>query len=657
MLTYVAVVDGKPRYVSTRFNSLAGEGINTVSDVTSNNVWSLYYDGAPSTLYDATSGQYVAAFADRRAGPPQIFTSKFVPSPIVSCPAPPPEPLYVTDAFNTTNIALWNYTANQTANYSYCGGQVVQNRATNGTSYSTLIRTTYSISNRKALKFDFKFDQADPGSLFILQTLNDVNSYRIYAFGGSVYFISRTNSGAYTPARTMFDAVRTDSWYHIEYELDDAVGLKITLTELATGKTATLTQPVPAGQSWRLLNYILRGTSYMDNYVETEMAGNVTMSLIATQPTTGTFLIERPITVAVQLSNTNNLGGFEFTLGYSPTQLAVEAISIGTLPTATGRSFVALPPTIDNANGSATFGAYSTGYTPTGVTGSGVLAYVRVRPLIDGAIPLNITDAQVMSVLEVPAAVARQGTVFAVGNTCLGDFDQDRDIDIVDVQGVAYRWDSVTGQSRYLLRYDTERDGDIDIQDVQRVASRWGTRCPGAVSQSASFRAQGRTQRLVELGSPALALQLENSSVKSGDLIRVAVTADQAAQLRAYQFSLALPSDTLEFIGYDASPDMTPDGYWVNLPTLNEDGVVTIGAYSLGESPATATSPLGWLLFRATKTGAVELNLDNIQLVDKNMKAIDVPSATLQVSVSDSGVSWRKTFIPIVTFDVVAKDN
>lgn len=54
------------------------------------------------------------------------------------------------------------------------------------------------------------------------------------------------------------------------------------------------------------------------------------------------------------------------------------------------------------------------------------------------------------------------------------DLDADGDVDIADVQIIAGRWGSFTGEPSYQTTFDLDHDGDIDIADVQKIAGQWG---------------------------------------------------------------------------------------------------------------------------------------------------------------------------------------
>lgn len=110
-------------------------------------------------------------------------------------------------------------------------------------------------------------------------------------------------------------------------------------------------------------------------------------------------------TVSVTISNAANLGAFEFGLHYSPTVAQVESVAVGEFPGSTGRSVVALGPSVDNETGALTFGAITLGADPPGPNGGGVLATIRMRAIANGASPLTLSDLKYADIDNVPGAV------------------------------------------------------------------------------------------------------------------------------------------------------------------------------------------------------------------------------------------------------------
>lgn len=110
-------------------------------------------------------------------------------------------------------------------------------------------------------------------------------------------------------------------------------------------------------------------------------------------------------TVSVTISNAANLGAFEFGLHYSPTVAQVESVAVGEFPGSTGRSVLALGPSVDNETGALTFGAITLGADPPGPNGGGVLATIRMRAMANGASPLTLSDLKYANVDNVPGSV------------------------------------------------------------------------------------------------------------------------------------------------------------------------------------------------------------------------------------------------------------
>ena len=51
-------------------------------------------------------------------------------------------------------------------------------------------------------------------------------------------------------------------------------------------------------------------------------------------------------------------------------------------------------------------------------------------------------------------------------------------VNVVDIQLVAGKWNSVVGDPKYDPKYDVNSDGKINIVDIQLVAGKWNTKCP-----------------------------------------------------------------------------------------------------------------------------------------------------------------------------------
>jgi hypothetical protein len=61
---------------------------------------------------------------------------------------------------------------------------------------------------------------------------------------------------------------------------------------------------------------------------------------------------------------------------------------------------------------------------------------------------------------------------------CLAyDFDKNSSTNAFDIQAVANRWGSSTGQANYDSYYDLDNNGTINAFDIQYVANNWGTSC------------------------------------------------------------------------------------------------------------------------------------------------------------------------------------
>jgi PKD repeat protein len=434
----------------------------------------------------------------------------------------------------------------------------------------------------------------------------------------TVQFIDRS-SGAITGRSWAFGDGGSDTVPNPVHTYNNPGVYTVTLTVYGPGGSHTLTRP----------NYI------------TVTSIPVTATVVSIDPSTAQANPSVPITVAVAISNVTNLGSFQFTLAYSPTLVTVQNITLGEFPGSTGRSFTPVGPNIDNNAGTATFGAFSLGATPAGPSGSGALAYVRLLPQAGGTAALVLSGAQVANASgQSVQVVTRNGTLFITA--CLGDFDGDGDVDILDVQRIAYRWNSHRGDALYEPAYDLDSDGDIDILDVQQVAYRWGTRCG---------QAAGLEARPTQVQTPvALSVQPYSRTVIAGQVFTVGIVVSDVVDLGGFEFTLAYSPTVVQVVSatVGAFPGSTGRTFTPLGPNVDSvAGTVSFGAFSLGATPqgASGSGTLAVLTLRALAEGESGLLFRSAQVSDRSGSPQPVGNmAGGRVAVTPG----QKVFLPLV---------
>jgi hypothetical protein len=122
-------------------------------------------------------------------------------------------------------------------------------------------------------------------------------------------------------------------------------------------------------------------------------------------------------TIAVNITETLDLGAFEFDLVYSPTLVSVTGVSLCPLLGSTGRTVISLGPEIDNAAGEMSYGAISFG-TEAGPSGMGTLAIITLTStLTEGTTILDLRNVQTTD------TEAKPRIPIALGGTIVTDDD------------------------------------------------------------------------------------------------------------------------------------------------------------------------------------------------------------------------------------------
>lgn len=121
-------------------------------------------------------------------------------------------------------------------------------------------------------------------------------------------------------------------------------------------------------------------------------AGNGVMSL---QPPSQVVTLGEKVTIDVAVSNVTNLATWELKLRYDPDVLTFESYAGRPFLESSGRAVSCLDPFVNPAEpGTAQFGCVSTGLTPPGVEGSGVVATLTFATKGVGTTPIEILKAE-----------------------------------------------------------------------------------------------------------------------------------------------------------------------------------------------------------------------------------------------------------------------
>jgi len=211
------------------------------------------------------------------------------------------------------------------------------------------------------------------------------------------------------------------------------------------------------------------------------------------------------------------LGAFSFTVLFSK-QIVDVSISEGPFLSSTGRTTRCFLSPLENR---VQFSCNSVGARP-GPTGSGVLAFIAVRPK-PGLMLRPTAGNGIIAVLDNLSGEAALsdplGESIPVGKVLdavvtiralEADLNRDCVVDVVDEQIISYRYQATFGSLLYNLFYDLEPsvapDGDIDIKDLQFVYGRDGTACEGVTPPTPTPTATATpTSTPTSTGTPATA--------------------------------------------------------------------------------------------------------------------------------------------------------
>ncbi|MBN1560702.1 carboxypeptidase regulatory-like domain-containing protein [candidate division KSB1 bacterium] len=371
------------------------------------------------------------------------------------------------------------------------------------------------------------------------------------------------------------------------------------------------------------------------NQVEVELPQGGPGPSLRIDPASKAIQLNESGTVSVVIDSVDELGSFEFTIEYNPAKVQIannQNVNLGPFLGSTGRTISPVGPTIDNSIGKVIFGAFSIGSNPApSIDRGGVLATIKWTAHDTGSAVLAFKAVKLTN--PDGAEIANVKTIdgqINVSQCYWADVDCDGDVDIVDIQLVAGKWNSSCGDPGYDSRCDIDGDCDIDIVDIQRVAGQWGW--PN--NQNAAFLRKVGGIEESEL-SKNLTLTIEPKAENEKGTQTIQVLADDVTHLGAFQFDLAFDSNLLKVKDVQVGDIFKSTGNTIMRLGPQIDvaaGRLTVGAFSYGsEAGPCGSGVLAQVTFELKTVQTQPLRLEEVLLTDQqgNLMPVSKISNTL----------------------------
>jgi len=292
-----------------------------------------------------------------------------------------------------------------------------------------------------------------------------------------------------------------------------------------------------------------------------------------------------PFTVNIYTVNVNDLGGFEMNVGFDPTIVQAQDVTIGDFLGSTGRTVVPLGPAIDNDAGTIYFGAATTGDT-AGPDGQGILATITFTPIASGHTRLALSDVLLSDTQSISIAVRTRDGQIAIPSGLPGDMNGDCQVDVIDVASVANSWGHRQGDMNFDPGHDMDHNGRVDVMDVMNVAGHWGEQCSTGTGGNSGGSGAGKGLSLSAGDGQASGLALRlGAARREGHRFSVPVLA-QLRGVGGFELSLGYRPDKARLLGVELSDWLADNGNtWAELHAANaQAGVINVAGYSFGNA-------------------------------------------------------------------------
>jgi len=142
-------------------------------------------------------------------------------------------------------------------------------------------------------------------------------------------------------------------------------------------------------------------------------AGSASTAVVRVEPANRNVGQGAVFTVAVSIQGAQDLGAFQFDLGFDPAIVQVNGAALAPFLGSTGRNTAIVGPNIDNGSGLVRFGAFSYGSQP-GPVGDGDLAMITMTAPASGNTLLDLRNVHLSdTTANAQVATVEDGTVTA----------------------------------------------------------------------------------------------------------------------------------------------------------------------------------------------------------------------------------------------------
>jgi len=196
-------------------------------------------------------------------------------------------------------------------------------------------------------------------------------------------------------------------------------------------------------------------------------------TIVSVSPESSVFFPNMESVVNITIDTQENMFAGDLVLKYDPSMLNLTQASEGEFLRKWASTYAIITP---NASAGEVRFAITRIGTATGVTGNGVFATLKFRPLSSNNSEILLKNLAFTNTSIRPVfAVARNG--FANATLFIGDINGDCIVNIVDLATAGLAFNSKPGWANWNPKADVNRDGKVDILDLAAVGLNYGKRC------------------------------------------------------------------------------------------------------------------------------------------------------------------------------------